>query len=560
MESEKKNKFQIYTDKYFQNPIAKLIAFDKESFIEAMKQIDKYAQSYYLLGYIRYEAKDIFLGKDIHSEYPLLYFEVFETFTTYIPENKKEHIYISPKPCLSYTQYAKAIETIKKQISYGNTYEVNFTYPFNVTYQGDIIALYEMLLPYQKTPYNALIQNKYEEILSFSPELFFIKKGNKIVTKPMKGTAVRKANNDEDLQQIEYLKNSIKNKAENVMIVDLLRNDLSKIALTGTVKVNKLFEIETHKTLHQMTSEIEATLPSDISLYQIFEAIFPCGSITGAPKIKTMEIIHKVEKFSRHVYCGAIGYISPKETIFSVPIRILQRQKGNSDFRYDTGGAIVWDSETNDEWNETLIKTRFLSINNPDFTLIETIKVKNGKLVFGKEHFKRIKQSAKDLGFVYNPEIETIQPTQNGILRIALAKNGTYNVTYSPLDKPLTCQVKLASNPINSKQTLVYHKTSYRPYFESSIKKIQQGELFDEIYFNEKGELTEGARSNIILEINNQWVTPSLECGLLNGIYRQKLLREKRCIEKKLFLSDLQKANNLYCINSVRGITKVILE
>lgn len=555
--TKSKKMFQIYADKLFENPVCTLTAFDNKSFLAAMQTIENYAHTHYLLGYIRYEAKEIFQGKEIISPFPLLYFEVFENYKPYVPTTKKNDIFLFPKPLIDYTHYAKSFQKIKEQIACGNTYEVNYTYAYDISYQGNILSLYETLLKQQKTPYNALIQNEYDEILSFSPELFFIKKGNKILVKPMKGTAARKSNKVEDQQQIEFLRNSLKNKAENVMIVDLLRNDLSKIALTGTVKVNKLFDIETHKTLHQMTSEIEAEVNPEITHYDILEAIFPCGSITGAPKIKTMEIIEKIEPYPRHIYCGAIGFISPKESIFSVPIRILQRNKEDEYFRYHTGGAIVWDSVCSDEWEETLIKTHFLSIQNPDFMLIETIRVENMKLIYGKEHFKRMKQSADKLGFIFNPELEKLQAKQNGILRISLSKNGNYELSYKKIEANLSNDLTISPIPVNSKHPLVYHKTTYRPHFKNSILKINKDEIFDELFLNEKGELAEGARSNIILDIDNTWVTPKLESGLLNGIYRQKLLRQKKCIEKTLYLSDLKEASNVYCINSVRGITKV---
>lgn len=552
-------RFQIYAGKIFKHPHAIISAYDNKTFLKAFDEIEKYSQTHFLIGYISYAAKDIFLNKAIQSKTPLLYFEVFTQYAEYQPKTIHKDIFLFPKSLISYSQYKAAFQKIKQHIACGNTYEVNYTYACDVAYAGDILSLYEKLLPLQTTPYNAFIQNDYEEILSFSPELFFIKKGNRILTKPMKGTLPRKSIQSEDEKQIDILKNDIKNRAENVMIVDLLRNDLNKIAVTGSVKVTKLFEVETHKTLHQMTSEIEAELPPGTTHFDSMKAIFPCGSITGAPKIKTMEIIDELETTPRNIYCGAIGYISPEESIFSVPIRILQRNKTHQHFRYHTGGAIVWDSKCRDEWEETLIKTRFISVQNPDFGLIETIKVENMNLVFGNEHLCRLKQSANKLGFIFNPELKKLQAKQNGILRISLSKNGTYEVSYRPMEAHLSTHISISPISVNSKHPLVNHKTSYRPQFENSMLKIKNGELFDELFLNEKGELTEGARSNIILEIGNQCFTPKLESGLLNGIYRQKLLREKKCIEKILYVSDIEKANNIYCINSVRGITKVTL-
>lgn len=553
---------QIFAGKTFKNPIKIIEAFDNESFIEAFSQIEHLRKSHYLLGYVRYAAKDIFLGKKIKTIYPLLYFEVYNNSGEFCLQNSPDNINLIPKATIDYKTYKKAIEQIKKEIACGNTYQVNYTYDYKIETKVDGFELYKSILPRQTTPYNAYIKNKYEEILSFSPELFFELEDNKIKTKPMKGTVQRGGNDAEDKENIEFLKNDIKNIAENVMIVDLLRNDLGKIAKTGTVKVEKLFEVETHKTVHQMTSEVTAGLDENTTLFDIFQAIFPCGSVTGAPKINTMEIIDKLEIGKRNVYCGAIGLISPEKTIFSVPIRILQKQNGQDYFLCRVGGAIVWDSTARDEWDETLTKIKFLQL---DFQLVETILVKNGKIKYKKEHFTRMKKSSDKLGFEFNPEI-FIQETGNReqgtdyILRILLSKDGSSEVQELPLEPIKTNTVSISRTSLNSKELLLKHKTTYRAWYEDSMRKIKTGEIFDEIFFNEKGELTEGARSNIILEIGGEWYTPPVESGLLNGILRQRLIKQGKVKEKKLYPEDLKKAQKIYCINSVRGIVEVKID
>ena len=315
----------IFKDKVFKKPLKILQAFNETELYEAFEEMEALKSRYYLAGYIRYEAKEIFLGNEFKSEFPLLYFEVFDSFEEFKPD-LPDYININAFPSISFEEYSNAITKIKSEIACGNTYEVNYTYDWIAESPEDEFELYKFLLLNQKTPYNAFIKNKYETILSFSPELFFEIEDRHIITKPMKGTIRRGENDIQDKQNIEFLKNDIKNRAENVMIVDLLRNDLGRIAKTGSVKVTKLFEIETHKTLHQMTSSIEADLAENIKIVDIFKAIFPCGSITGAPKISTMKIIDEVEKGSRDIYCGAIGLITPQKTIFSVPIRILQKK------------------------------------------------------------------------------------------------------------------------------------------------------------------------------------------------------------------------------------------
>ena len=549
----------IFADKKFSNPVKIIEAFDNESFKLAFDEIENYGKSHYLLGYIRYDAKDIFLGKEIKSDYPLLYFEVFDGYEDFVPDDSTCAEALNPIAQISYDEYSKSLREIKNLIAQGGTYQVNYTYDCAVSSGLEGFELYHQILKNQKTPYNAYIKNQYEEILSFSPELFFEIEENIIKTKPMKGTIKRGLTAEEDLQNIEFLHNDIKNRAENVMIVDLLRNDLGKIAKTATVKVDKLFEVETHNTLHQMTSEISAELLPDISFYNIFEAIFPCGSVTGAPKISTMEIIDRLEVGKREVYCGAIGLISPSKTVFSVPIRILQKKNIEEKYHCRVGGAIVWDSEILEEWEETLTKIKFLSP-NIDFQLVETIKVENMEMVLADLHFERLQKSAKELDFEFNDEILNITLEQDGMMRILLSKDGSFDVQYLPLAESKTDKVIISKMPVNSQEQFLQHKTTYRPWYEASMQKIKNGEIYDEIFLNEKNELTEGARTNIVLEIDGKFYTPPLKCGLLNGVLRRQMLLEKKLQEKTLYLSDLQKADNIFCINSVRGMKKVRID
>lgn len=556
---------QIFAENVFENPIEIIEAFDNESFVEAFKRLEDLRKlpDTYLLGYIRYEAKAIFLGEKIKSALPLLYFEIYKEAKINEGIEAKNNSTIPPlvNSTIDCETYARDISKIKEQIAFGNTYEVNYTYDWEVKTDVGGFELYKSILPRQKTAYNAYIKNKYEEILSFSPELFFELDGNKIKTKPMKGTIKRGETESDDLKNIEFLRNDIKNRAENVMIVDLLRNDLGKIAKTGTVKVNKLFEIEIHQTLHQMTSEISAELEENMTLFDIFNAIFPCGSITGAPKISTMQIIDSIEQGSRGVYCGAIGLITPQKTVFSVPIRILRKTAEQKSFFCRVGGAIVWDSTPEEEWEETKTKIKFLQ---PDFKIIETILVKDGELQFEQEHLERMKNSAKELNFEFTDEIihkcAEARHDNDNIIRLLLDSNGNFEIQEWPLNEIKTNIVSISKTPLNSKEPLLYHKTTYRPWYDETMNKIKNGEIFDEIFFNEKGEMTEGARSNIILQIKGEWYTPPIKCGLLNGILRQQLLKEQRLSEKVLYLEDLQKAEKIFCINSVRGIVEVELK
>lgn len=538
----------IFGEKQFTNPIKIITAFNFDELKTAFAKIEELKNQYYIVGYLRYNA---FSGQS--SNFPLLYFEVFNSYNIYKTKNTKK-LLLNPTPCVNFCEYSNAIKKIKEEIAKGNTYEVNYTYDFDVPFDGDELDLFNFLLSKQKTPYNFYMKNQYDTVLSFSPELFFELKNNHILTKPMKGTIHRGKDKKEDKNLIEFLKNDIKNRAENVMIVDLLRNDLGRIAKVGTVNVSKLFEIETHKTLHQMTSQIEADLKENTTFFDIFKAIFPCGSITGAPKISTMKVISDVEKGERNIYCGAIGMISPKETIFSVPIRILQKTNEQNKFKYRVGGAIVWDSNAQDEWEETLTKTKFL---NDEFQIIETVKIENNSILFEKEHFKRMQKTAEHFGFKFKtPEIAK---TDDGMLRILLNRDGEIKTELKRITPAKTSKIAISPIIQNSKNEFLYYKTTYRPWYYDSFQRIKNGEIYDEIFFNEKGELTEGARSNIVLQLNGNLYTPPIKCGLLNGIFRQNLLKNSKCFEKVLYKQDLEKAEKIFCVNSVRGMVEIRL-
>lgn len=550
---------QIYSNKVFKNPKYTIKAFSGEDFSDAFLKLEELKNDYFLVGYIRYEAKNVFLGQKYFSKLPLIYFEAYENFEEFEPDKFSNDVYLNPKISLEFEKYKEKIEKIKDEISNGNTYEVNFTLDFDIDTKYLPNEIFNSLLKVQKTPYCALLSNAFEDIISFSPELFFKLEGNKIVTKPMKGTICRGKSEIEDIKNKEFLKNDPKNRAENVMIVDLLRNDLGKISKTGTVCASKLFEIEEHKTLFQMTSTVTSELLDNVSIFDIFKAIFPSGSITGAPKISTMEIIDELEAGKRGVYCGAIGIINKKFMEFSVPIRILQKSKNENTFKYRAGGAIVWNSNAKDEYDEVKLKAKFLSSNIKPFKILETILVSKNCPEYFLEHINRMKNSAKYFDFKFNEEILNLKFQDDGIYKVLLSKNGEFEILKRELLPNSTNKIKIADTKVSNKNIFLYHKTTNRAHFDKTMEKIKKGEVFDEIYFNENGEITEGARSNIVLEINGKYYTPPVSSGLLAGVLRQKLLFENKIEEKVLKIEDLTSANKIFCINSVRKIVEVKL-
>lgn len=533
---------QIYADKVFSNPVETIEAFDPNEVKAALDKVEALkCKGLYLVGYMRYDLqREATLSAG--AKLPLVYFEAFESFTPFKQKTPDYKIGTLVTPNITPEVYAEKIAYIKEQIKNGITYEVNYTYPSTLKTNASELDLYHYLLQNQATPYNAFLQNKYETILSFSPELFFTLKSNRILTKPMKGTIRRGKDSTEDEELKSFLYNDLKNRTENIMIVDLLRNDLGRISEPGTVRADKLFDIEQHKTLFQMTSEISSELKEGTTLYDIVEAIYPCGSITGAPKISTMKVIADTEPCPRDVYCGAIGYIHEDEVIFSVPIRILQKKQGESSYRYDAGGAITWSSTAENEWEETLTKAQFL---NTDFSLIET-----GITDF-EMHIERLRNSANALGFVWNSEIEKLGFDKSIVNRIELFKDGHFELTTRPIPAPKQNPKVRIAHQVNSANPFLYHKTSIRLPFPKDV--------FDEICVNEKGEITEGTFTNIGAKINGVIYTPPVACGLLNGITRQKLLREGAIQEKILYPDDLKAAEKIYCFNSVRGTVEVEL-
>jgi para-aminobenzoate synthetase/4-amino-4-deoxychorismate lyase len=494
------------------------------------------------------------------------------------------------RPNMDQDEYCRAIETILDYIAAGDTYQVNYTFKLFFDFHGSVASFYRDLRHSQPVPYGACIRSNDHHVLSFSPELFFRAEGERIIARPMKGTLKRGRTQQEDRSHATDLYGDTKNRSENVMIVDLLRNDLSRLADAtggGRVHVESLFDIERYRSVFQMTSTVVArrTGTSGITPREIVEAIFPCGSVTGAPKIRTMEIIDDLEKAPRGVYCGAIGYFSPDQAaVFNVPIRtvVIDRESGEMGI----GSGIVADSSPIGEWQECLLKSKFLTDPLPRFEIIETLFYETGEGFFLlEEHLDRLAGSADYFSFTFDRELaasrllESVQSPDGGggglRVRLTLSCDGDLEIATAPCTRPATRllpppgratgtreQIELSTEQLHSSSPWLFHKTTMRQTYNLAHDKARQDGLFDIVFSNEKGEITEGCISNIFVLLDGVYYTPPQHCGLLDGVMRRHILDNQRnpvIREKKLLLSDLLGAEAIYCTNSVRGVVPVEL-
>ena len=556
---------QIFTD-----AIKELKTKDIKEVKPLLDELEAYQnEGYYAVGYVSYEAAPAFeikfqvIDGPLMSEY-LLYFTVHETVQTEPIPLTYDPITLpkSWQELTSAEEYKAAIEHIHHHIRQGDTYQVNYTVQLQQNLTADPFVIYNRLVVEQNAHYNAFIQHDDVSIISISPELFFKKDGDKLTTRPMKGTTNRGLTTETDLAQARWLAQDQKNRSENMMIVDLLRNDMNRISKIGSEDVKSLCQVEQYSTVWQMTSTIETQLLTNRSLCDVFQALFPCGSITGAPKIATMEIIKKVEKQPRGVYCGAIGILVPQgPSIFNVAIRTLQMEETKA--IYGVGGGITWDSNWESEYEETKQKAAVLYRQNPKFDLISTGRIHQGKLLFLEEHIKRLQESSRYFDYPFNAEkahnqatalCQSLDLNTDYRLKLSLKKDGELKFEHSQLTNLSDdfCQARLVEqrHPLDSPYT--FFKTSYRPHL--SI------ELHEQIYYNHEGQLLETSIGNIVLKIEDQLYTPPVHLGLLNGIYRQSLIAENKLKEKVLTVKDLKQAQAIYGCNAVRGLYELKVE
>jgi para-aminobenzoate synthetase/4-amino-4-deoxychorismate lyase len=488
-------------------------------------------------------------------------------------------------PSMSRDQYCRAIERILAYIGAGDTYQVNYTYKFTFSFTGSILGLYQALRRSQPVPYGALIRSGTRSILSFSPELFFRCEGGRITARPMKGTSKRGHSTDEDRTRARALHGDGKNRSENVMIVDLLRNDLSRLLSEiggGTVHVESLFDVETYRSVLQMTSTVVGSgfpiFPKGrIDPGMFFKALFPCGSVTGAPKIRTMEIIDELETQPRGVYTGAIGYFAPDGTaVFNVPIRTLVVQNDRGEM--GIGSGIVADSIPEQEWEECLLKARFVTNPMVPFGLLETMLYQPGTgYQFIEDHLARLAEAAEY--FQYQCDLPTIRRSLEDYgrslsvsscarVRLVLQSDGEMQLHSTPCDPPGATNftaataldpvvIGIAAETIDTDTPFFSHKTTRRDEYERFYAEAAEKGLFDMVLVNSRGEVTEGCITNLIVYKNGEYLTPAAQCGLLPGVRRSRLLAGaggKPVREAVLTPADINTADALFVCNSIRGV------
>jgi len=463
--------------------------------------------------------------------------------------------------------YRTRFDKVREFIAAGDVYQVNLTFRSRFAFTGSPYVLYRGLRDGARVSYSAYIDDGECQILSLSPELFFTTAASgEIEVRPMKGTAPRGQNAAADEHAKTSLKASAKERAENLMIVDLMRNDLSRICELGSVDVPELFGIETYPTLHQMVSTVRGKLRPGMAPHKILKALFPCGSVTGTPKIHAMRIIRDLEQSPRGAYCGAIGYFAPDGAAqFNVAIRTITLCGERGEL--GVGGAVVRDSVAGDEYAECTLKARYFTEARIPIELIETLRwCPDEGFVRGERHLARLSRSAAAFGILFdrNEALRLLGEAGRGPhplrIRLALSDLGKLNVVATPTDEPSgRWRFALSPETTFSGDILLRHKTSWRDLYEQEFVKAKAAGCDEIVFLNEHGEVTEGSRTNLfVLSANGEMFTPPLSCGLLNGCLRQELIEHGRCRERILRAADLENAEAIYLGNSLRGLIRAV--
>jgi para-aminobenzoate synthetase/4-amino-4-deoxychorismate lyase len=515
-------------------------------------------------GFISYEAAPAFdpiLAAHPSSPVPLVWFGLFDPPTEVPPPEGRAHVVSGWTPSIGRESYDAAIHRIKEHLADGDTYQVNYTFRLRAPFDRDPRAYFDSLAGDAAAHYSAFVDTEHFAVCSVSPELFFRLEGSRLECRPMKGTAPRALTPAADRAEAARLRYSEKERAENVMIVDMIRNDMGRIADTGTVIAPVLFRIERYPTVWQMTSTV--TAETGASVTDIMRVMFPCASVTGAPRRRTMEIIRDLETTPRGVYTGSIGFIAPgRRAQFNVAIRTVVIDKHDGTAEYGVGGGVVWDSTREGEYEECRTKAEVLARQWPDFSLLETIRwMPNEGYFLLRYHLERLLLSADY--FDIRVDEAAVREALAGIdgefgeaarrVRVLVSRDGRVSCETAALEdeggRPL--RVAVAASPVDSTDLFLYHKTTHRGVYEHAL--AAHSGCDDVILLNERGEVTESCSANVVVEIGGKRFTPPVRCGLLAGTYRQWMLDNRLVEERVLSRADLEAASRVWLVNSVRG-------
>lgn len=547
----------------FGPPTEVLVAHQPDEVRPLLDRVDALARSgRWCVGYVAYEAASAFdPALTTHAPIgPLAWFGVHEKPLPWPTEPVTGSAEVQWHNPLSRPRFDAAMARIHDAIAAGEFYQVNYTTRLHGSFQGQPPALFAALQRAQPHGYAAYLDTGSEHILSVSPELFFDWHHDQILVRPMKGTAPRGSSAADDEALAAQLRSTPKELAENVMIVDLLRNDVSRIATPFSVKTPRLFQIETLPTVFQMVSDVTATTRAGTTLADVFTALFPCGSITGAPKVRAMQTIKTLEPDARGVYCGAVGVVRPGgHATFNVAIRTVTLQGDSA--RCGIGSGITFDATADAEWREWQLKRGFLERASQPFNLLETLCLENGQLRHAPAHLARLARAADHFGYPLDAAklneqlhgLTTSHPAGDWRVRLQLTRQGqvlTEAFALSPTPSPVLLQ--LANTPFEAAHSeFVRFKTTHRPHYDAYTPT--QAGVFDTLLWNTRGQITECTRGNIALLRDGVWVTPPLSCGLLDGVGRAQCLEQGRLVEAVVTLDDLSRVTALAFVNSLRG-------
>lgn len=544
------------------------------------------ARGLWVAGYVAYEAApglDPALAvrtraaADPFARLPLAWFGLFERREeTVLPEPQGEPQPGDPgawRPSVDRAAYDRAIARIRELIAAGETYQVNHTLRLRSRLAGDERGLYRDLCYAQRGAYAAYLNLGRYRVCSASPELFFRLDGDVLTTKPMKGTAPRGRWTAEDEAVAARLRGSVKDRAENAMIVDLLRNDLGRVARPGSVAWSDVFDLERYETVWQLTSTVTARLRAGAGLTDVFGALFPSGSVTGAPKVRTMEIIAELEDAPRGVYCGAVGYLAPPGSglpaaRFNVPIRTVTLDAETQTAEYGVGGGITWDSRAAGEYDETVAKARVLTERRPRFALFETIRHEPGEgFRHLDRHLRRLHGSAGYFGFAYDeaPIVAALEqeaarfPDRVARIRVALDRRGGIETGGVAAARPpdVTRMAVDLDEPVDPRDPMLFHKTTLRHRYDAARERHPDAD--DVLLTNTRGEVTETTIANVAARIDGRWWTPPLDAGLLGGIGREVALEEGWLAERAIKVAELRAAEAVELVSDNRGRRSVEL-